>query len=443
MNKLIESLKEQRQTAIDSAEELQRVADDASRSLDEGETTKFAEYMARAEELAEDIARRERLDAIKTVTAKTDRMVTPHIETATSDIQVIRNTNVANLRAFKGERAAENAYRAGRWVAGFLFDDPNSRDWCREHGVEQRVMTESVSTKGGATVPDEFENAVINLRDSYGLARQECNVVQMASDHMLIPRRTGGVTVYYVGEADALTASDMSWDNVALTAKKWAAMVYLSTDLSEDSVINMADWLASEIGLAFATKEDQCLIDGDGTSTYSGIVGFRPKMIDGDHDGSYFEATATADYLSELAIGDLTSTMTMLPAYAEQRGPKWYTSQYGWAGAFQRLAAANATFVEYINGAPSKQFMGYPVVTSAAMPTSASFDAAIGLVFGNMSQAATLGTRRGITVKVDGSLRLGYDQLAIQATERFDINVHDVGDASNAGPIVGVLGNSA
>ena len=443
MNKLIESLKEQRQTAIDSAEELQRTADDASRTMEAEEQAKYDAYVERAKDLGDDIERRERLEAVKTTVTKTDRVVTPHIETASSDIQVIRNVNPASLRAFKGERAAENAYRTGRWVAGFLFDDPASRDWCREHGVEKRVMTESVNTKGGATVPDEFENAIISLRDTYGMARQECNIVQMASDHMLIPRRTGGITVYYVGETTAITPADMSWDNVALTAKKWAALVYMSTELSEDSVINMADAVADEIALAFATKEDQCLVDGDGTSTYSGIVGFRTKMIDGDHAGSYFEATATADYLSELAIGDLTSTMTMLPAYAEQRGPKWYTSQYGWAGAFQRLAAANATFVEYINGAPSKQFMGYPVVTSAAMPTSASFDAAIGLVFGNMSQAATLGTRRGITVKVDGSLRLGYDQLAIQATERFDINVHDVGDASNAGPIVGVLGNSA
>jgi hypothetical protein len=45
-------------------------------------------------------------------------------------------------------------------------------------------------------------------------------------------------------------------------------------------------------------------------------------------------------------------------------------------------------------------------------------------------------------VLVSNDRYIEYDQIAIQATERYDINVHDIGDASAAGPIVAGVGNS-
>jgi HK97 family phage major capsid protein len=51
-----------------------------------------------------------------------------------------------------------------------------------------------------------------------------------------------------------------------------------------------------------------------------------------------------------------------------------------------------------------------------------------------------MGERRGITVKTSEERYFEYDQIAIQATERVDINVHDVGDATTAGPIVALIG---
>jgi HK97 family phage major capsid protein len=64
------------------------------------------------------------------------------------------------------------------------------------------------------------------------------------------------------------------------------------------------------------------------------------------------------------------------------------------------------------------------------------------LLFGDLSKAATMGDRRLITVKVDESRYLDYDQLAIQGTERFDIVCHDVGDANNVGAIVALIGQN-
>jgi HK97 family phage major capsid protein len=71
----------------------------------------------------------------------------------------------------------------------------------------------------------------------------------------------------------------------------------------------------------------------------------------------------------------------------------------------------------------------------------------IPLLYGNLAQAATFGDRRGITVKMTDSNDTDFesDLNAIKATERFDINVHDVGNQSataglrKAGPVIALL----
>jgi HK97 family phage major capsid protein len=63
-----------------------------------------------------------------------------------------------------------------------------------------------------------------------------------------------------------VTASDKGWANVNLVAKTLAALSLISKNLEEDSIIDVVDDLAQEQAYAFALKEDQCWLIGDGTS---------------------------------------------------------------------------------------------------------------------------------------------------------------------------------
>ena len=58
-------------------------------------------------------------------------------------------------------------------------------------------------------------------------------------------------------------------------------MTRMSTELAEDAAINVADDLAREMAYAFATAEDAAGWNGDGTSTYGGIMGMRTKFAAG------------------------------------------------------------------------------------------------------------------------------------------------------------------
>ncbi len=63
-------------------------------------------------------------------------------------------------------------------------------------------------------------------------------------------------------------------------------------------------------------------------------------------------------------------------------------------------------------------------------------------LFGDMRRAAVFGDRRQLTLAISEHANFATDELTFRATERVDINVHDVGDASVAGPIVGLIGNT-
>jgi HK97 family phage major capsid protein len=71
--------------------------------------------------------------------------------------------------------------------------------------------------------PVQFNQAIIDLREEYGVFRMAVAPTPMGSDSMTIPRRAGGLTAYFPGENGAITESQKSWGQVTLNAKKIAA----------------------------------------------------------------------------------------------------------------------------------------------------------------------------------------------------------------------------
>jgi HK97 family phage major capsid protein len=81
--------------------------------------------------------------------------------------------------------------------------------------------------------------------------------------------------------------------------------------------------------------------------------------------------------------------------------------------------------------------MGYPVVLTEAYTVSEA-DNGTYAFFGDLSLAAYLGDRRSTTVEFSNAALNAFeqDELVVRGTERFDINVANVGDASVAGAMI-------
>lgn len=330
----------------------------------------------------------------------------------------------------------EDAFLSAQWFLAALYQVPGAIQWCKDHGV-QLAASGVDGPKGGFLVPNVLENTIIDLREQYGVFRREAYNYPMSSESHTIPRRKSGLDAYFVGENEEATESEKGWGAVELVARKLMATTRFPTEYSEDAIIQVADDLAREIAYAFALKEDQCGFNGAGTSTYGGITGATVKINDGNHAASIVTAAAGNTSFDTLDLGDFESCVGKLPEYAEGNA-KWYISKAGWAASMLRLldAAGGNTSNELARGG-GKTFLGYPVVITQVMnKTLTAQTSTIVALFGDLRMAATLGTRRGITIKSSEHRYIEKDQVLLTGTERFALNVHELGDGSDAGPLI-------
>lgn len=341
-----------------------------------------------------------------------------------SDRRLMKGMRRTPLKAFK---SVDDALAVGKFL--------------RDVALGKAAGESDTGTAGGYLVPVELQQAIINLREVAGTFRNSASVVPMGSDTSSIPRRTSGVTAYYVDEQGQVTESEMGWGQVTLRTKKLAALTRSSSELEDDALVSLADQLASEMSYAFAAKEDAAGWNGDGTSTYKGIVGVCPKILDGNHGASKITAAAGHDTFAEIDATDLSTLMAALPSYALPNA-RWFISGPGAALVFYRLAGDNGGIgTRAVNGQPVPSFWNMPIMATPALPTAqTSLTGSVMLALGDLSLAALLGDRLGVRVKRTESRYIESDEIGWRGVERYDINVHDLGDNTTAGPIVGLVG---
>lgn len=426
----------------------QKAAFDAFKDVSEIPEDKLAEIKSRNDEISTLDADIKKLTDIEEM-KKGASVAMVHAAGETKPTEATKNVRVefprvSSVKNFRGEqggrKADERAFRFGKWFKGVIVGDPASKQWCVDNGIDIKAHSEGTNYLGGYLVPPEFSNDIIDLREQYGVARQVTRVVSMGSDTLSIPRRTGGLTAYFVGEATAITESSKSWDQVNLVARKLGVLSLWSSELNEDAMVNIGDDLAGEIAYAFANKEDDCFFNGDGTSTYGTIVGVRQKLRDVDATiGNILGLkVATGNAYSEITLSDFHGVLGKLPLYA-RGGAVWVMSATFFDTVAHKLqtAAGGNTVVDIANGG-QQRFLGYPVVLSQVMPTTEANDQICALL-GNFRLGTTFGDRRMLTLALSSDYKFAEDQLAIRGTERFDINIHDVGSTSATGPIVGLI----
>jgi len=341
-------------------------------------------------------------------------------------------------KAFTGPGAHENYEISGKWLLATIYGRKDARDWCDRKGVAMvKAQTEGIGSGGGFLTPVALEQAIFDLRDTFGAFRRRACVWPMGSDTSEFPRRTGTASAFFIGEGAAATSTNTNLDGVKLTAKKLGAIVTLSSELNEDAVVDMVDYIATEIAWAMAAKEDDCAFNGDGTSTYGGILGVGQIVFDGAHAKAKVVAASGHNTYGLLDSADLGSLMAGIRASAMPRAA-FFVSSLGFALCFARIAAATGGLLTpgMVDGVPTQFYNGFPVILTQKLPQVAtSLSGQAMMAFGDMYAAGVLGQRRGLTLAATGERYFDTDQIAILATERIDIVAHDLGDNSNPGSV--------
>ena len=377
--------------------------------------------------------------------------------------ELARSSRVTAVRNFAGAGAEERAYRFAQWfVAGPLAavrhastQVEKAQRFCVERGLTlERAHTGRENSAGGFLVPTEFVADFIDLRERYGVFRRNARVVKMTREQQDSLRRRGGLVAYPLGVERSAPESEARWDGIHLEARRWGVLTRAEAELSEDAATNFGDELAGEMAYAFARSEDECGFIGDGTSDFHGISGATTRLRELDASVANVAGLveATGDAWDEVTLADMRAVVGRLPEYADTPDTKWYCSRRFWADVMLRLIGGTAGEAAALAAdvAPRKRFLTYPVEVAQVLPRK-STASQIPCLLGDLRQAARFGDRKQLAVAVTESNRTEFvqDLLTIRGVARFDINVHDVGNASTdedereAGPVVGLITKAA
>lgn len=145
-----------------------------------------------------------------------------------------------------------------------------------------KTLFESDGSGGGALVPDEFRNQLLQTGLENVVMRPRAMVLPMGGPTLTIPvvddtdhstpNLFGGIVAFWEGEGDTLTETDPKFRQFQLIARKLTGLTSVGNELMADSPIALDTLLRTMFGKSLAWFEDRSFINGSGAGEPSGII---------------------------------------------------------------------------------------------------------------------------------------------------------------------------
>ncbi len=296
----------------------------------------------------------------------------------------------------KGGRASD-AYKAAFWQI--------MRNKTVPHEVYNALKI-GEDDHGGYLAPDEFQRTLIEALEEQNIFRQLARSISTASGDRKIPVVASKGTAAWIEEEAAYPESDDTFGQISIGAYKLATMIKVSEELLNDSVFDIAAYIAREFARRIGAAEEEAFFTGTGSGKPTGILAEGGAQVGVTAAGA---AAITMDevmdlYYSLRAPYRRSAVFLMNDATVKAlRKLKNNSGDYLW----QASVVANTP----------DTILGKPVYTSAFMPTLAAGNKTI--LFGDLSYY-WIADREGRSFKRLNELYAATGQVGFLASERVD-----------------------
>ena len=358
---VIKDLKEKRAAAFEQAKALLEAAAGEKRDLTAEENQKYTAINADIDSLGKRAEQVEQLLADEKALDETFRK--------------LDETPVEQRRDPAG---AGDDSELRKWVSGQNpaphFDVRSTRPMGTQ---EFRALSKLTAGAGANTVKVSFyDQLMAHLIDVAGLMQAGPTVLQTTTGEQIqVPKTTAHSTAALIAEAGTITSSDPAFGQVPLDAYKYATLFQVSSELLNDTSIDLEGYLAMQAGRALGNALGAHLITGTGTSQPNGVITAATTGVTG---GAGVTGAFTADNLIDLFFSVIAPYRNSPSAawllkdstLAAVRKLKDSTNQYLWQPSLQV-------------GVPDT-LLGKPTVTDPNVAAPALSAASV--AFGDFSQ---------------------------------------------------------
>jgi len=189
-----------------------------------------------------------------------------------------------NINTIPTEHKGRKLSRMGCSIREAVAKSPYSFGAFREEGkVEEfckwvidlitakTALNEGTAAQGAYLVPEEYQADLIQLARNSSFMLNACTVVPMGSDTLHIPSEATHGTFTWEDEAATKTASEPTFGEVNLVAKKLFGLAVASNEVLQDSLIDIPSILTEQFTYGTAQELDNQVFEGTG-SPVSGVL---------------------------------------------------------------------------------------------------------------------------------------------------------------------------
>ena len=291
-----------------------------------------------------------------------------------------------------------NEYKAAFWTAmrnrGGVF-------------TVQNALQIGDDSEGGYLVPDEFERTLVDALQEENRLRGLCKIIRTSSGDRKIPLVASHGTASWVEEEGAILESDDAFGQITIGAHKIASMIKVSDELLQDSVFDIASYIAAEFARRVGDAEEAAFINGDGSGKPYGLL----------HAANGAATGVTAASATAVTADELLDLLYLLKSPYRKRAV--FLMHDSTIKAIRKLKDGNGQYLWQAGlkeGEPDK-LLGYRLVTSTHMPAIAA--AAKPVLFGDLT-SYWIADREGRSMQRLNELYAATGQVGFRVTQRVD-----------------------
>jgi HK97 family phage major capsid protein len=268
--------------------------------------------------------------------------------------------------------------------------------------LESKALSAGSGPDGGYLVPEETESQIGRLLLQASPMRRLASVRQVTAMVYKKPLALAGAATGWVGETAARPQTNSpSLIELQFPAMEIYAMPAATQTLLDDAAVDIDQWIAEEVQLAFAAQEGEAFITGDGQNRPRGFLD-QPKVADAAWSWGnlgYIGSGAAGGFSATNASDQLISLVYALKSQYRQNAS--FMMNRRTQAAIRKLKDSAGTYLWQPAAAASTSptLMNFPVAEAEAMPDIAADSFAI--AFGDFRSGYLIVDRIGVRVLRD------------------------------------------
>lgn len=270
--------------------------------------------------------------------------------------------------------------------------------------IEEKALAVGTNSgaDGGYLVPPETEAAVNSALKAISPMRAISGIRQVSGSVYNRPFATTGVGTGWTAETASRTQTTTpTLANLQFPTMELYAMPAASQSLLDDTIVNIDEWLAEEVRIAFAEQEGSAFVTGDGSNKPKGFLAYDTVANASWAWGKIgFVTSGAAGAFPASNPGDKILDL-VYAAKAPYRANGTFMMSRATVSAVRKLKDGQGNYLWQPANAPGEwpSLLGYPVAESEDMPDIAAD--AFGIAFGDFSRGYLIVDRAGIRVLRD------------------------------------------